>query len=245
MFHSGYAGSVKRKIGGGSPHALQSSISKRSSNYSVPRNVVGSSRFNRKNSVRGLNRRGVVDKETGFVDTAVANYAYDTTGSITLINTVAQGTTVNQRVGKKIVMKSLLMRGFHLNGSTASYNDCVYLVVYDKRPTGSLPAITDILNTINSSSMNNDANSGRFVILKRGSIVLQGLPSTTTGINFAENADMYLDLRNLPVSYKLGTTGAIGDQEMGSLLFVTCGNTGAGTSAAQITVGFRLRFLDV
>ena len=44
-------------------------------------------------------------KETGYIDVAAADYVLDTTGSVTLLNTVAQGAAVTQRVGKKIVMK--------------------------------------------------------------------------------------------------------------------------------------------
>jgi len=51
---------------------------------------------------KSLNRRGVASRETGYVDLAVANYALDTTGSIVLLATVPQGTSVQQRVGKKI-----------------------------------------------------------------------------------------------------------------------------------------------
>ena len=46
------------------------------------------------------------------------------------------------------------------------------MIVYDKRPTGALPTVSDILVSASSSAMNNDANTGRFSILKRHDDIL-------------------------------------------------------------------------
>ena len=162
-------------------------------------------------------------KETGYVDVAAANYACDTTGSITLLNTVAQGAAVTERVGKKIVMKGLQCRGTLGNASTATYNDVAYIIVYDKRPTGVLPAISDILVSVNPESMNNDNNSGRFSILKRVDANLVGNLSFTGAVANAlcestvRDADWWLNLKGLEVVYKAAGTGAISDIEQGAL----------------------------
>lgn len=204
----------------------------------------------RKSPLRGLNRRGLSSQETGFVDLAVAGYNEDTTGSIALIATVAQGASVNQRVGKKIVLKSLQMHGFQQNGSTAFINDAAILIVYDKRPTGSLPSVTDILVSANSNAFNNDANSGRFRIIKRidntliGPITASVATSQLTECS-AVNTDAFVKLKGLPVVYKAAGTGAIGDIEEGALYVVTVGNVAAGTAAATAFLSFRTRFIDV
>lgn len=197
-----------------------------------------------------LKRLVAAAKETGYVDIAPADYALNTTGSIILLNTVAQGTTVNQRVGKKILLKSLQCRGLMNNDATAVLNDVAYMIVYDKRPTGSLPAITDILNTINSNSMNNDNNSGRFSILKRVDEVLVGNASFTGAVANALterttlSADWFLPLKDRQTVYKALGTGAIADIEEGALYLVTVGSNVAGTLDATLTVSFRLRFMD-
>lgn len=209
-----------------------------------------SGRYNRRMSSR-LQRAPGVSRETGFLDVATATYALDTTGTVTLLNAVPQGTSVNQRVGKKMVMKSLQARGAMNNGSTAILNDVAYMIVYDKRPTGALPAVTDILVTANSTAMNNDANSGRFTVVKRIDECLVGNASVTGAVANAlteatiKSCDFYLDLKNLPTVYKAAGTGAIGDIEQGALYLVTVGGTAAGTAAASVTQQFRLRFIDV
>lgn len=192
-----------------------------------------------------LNRRAVASKETGFVDLAVSSYNFDTTGSIVLIATVPQGASVNQRVGKKIMWKSIQMRGRYTQNSAGLANDCTVLIVYDKRPTGTLPAITDILVTASSSSFNNDANSGRFKILKRedfqlvGNLAAQNMTEITM-----RSADCFLKVP-LPAEFMAAGTGAIGDISLGALYLVTVGNNTAGTSAAAAQVAFRTRFIDV
>jgi len=212
----------------------------------MQRAMVVSSRYNRRYGARALQRAPGMQRETGFVDLALAGYNMDTTGSIVLIATVPQGAGVSQRVGKKIVWKSLQCRGVVQNNSAAAGTDDAVLIVYDKRPTGALPAITDILTTANSIAFNNDANSGRFTILKRMDFALVGAPSTTTGTESSYvSADFYLPLKNLPCNFKAAATGAIGDIEQGALYLVTVGNQAAGTSAATANLAFRTRFLDI
>lgn len=190
-----------------------------------------------------IGRKGVADRETGYVDTAVTNYVFDTTGAIALIPTIAQGASTNQRIGKKAFIKSIQCRGSFLSGTTATINDVALLVVYDKRPTGALPAITDILVSANSRSFNNDTNSGRFRILKRIDATLSGDQNLSTGVSPAMNADFFLKV-NKPIVFKAAGTGGIGDIEEGAIYVVTVGNVAAGTAAALCTLGFRTRFQD-
>lgn len=195
--------------------------------------------------VKGLQR--AYNKEKGYVDLSVADYALDTTGSVTLLNTVAQGAAVTQRVGKKIVMKGLQCRGNSFNNSTATFNDVAYMIVYDKRPTGALPTVSDILVSVSPTAMNNDANAGRFSILKRFDGLMIGNLATAGEKTdcVALSQDWWLDLKSKEVVYKAAGTGAIGDIEQGALYLVTVGANAAGTTAATLRVAFRLRFLDV
>jgi len=207
------------------------------------RSAAMSGRYNRAMSSR-LQRAPGMSRETGYVDVAVASYALDTTGSVTLLNTVAQGAGVTQRVGKKVCLKSLQCRGFVVNNSTATYNDCAVLIIYDKRPTGALPTVSDILVSANATAMNNDANSGRFEVLKRVDFELLG-NSTQITEAYAKSADFYLDLKMRPEIFKAAATGAIGDIEQGAVYLVTVGVSSAGTTAAVATLSFRTRFVDV
>lgn len=188
----------------------------------------------------GLVRSGA----SGYFDTASAAYAFDTTGSITLLNPVPQGASQVTRVGKKISLKSLQCRGFVSNNSAAVYNDCALIIVYDKRPRGVLPNITDILNAASSNSMNNDNNAGRFSIIRRYDFALIGNATNITESSY-KSADFYLKLRNAPTVFASAGTGLIGDIEQGALYLVTIGSATAGTGAASSNLTFRLRYFDV
>lgn len=187
---------------------------------------------------QNLNRVGVANRETGYVDTVASPLTFATgTNSIYDLNLISQGTAVTQRVGKKIIWKSMQCRGLISTGSGVS--KCAILIVYDKRPTGSLPNVTDVLNTSTASSFNNDANSGRFKILKRIDFKLNGGVGNDTN-DFL--ADFYLNLRDLPVEFGAAGTGGVGDVELGSLYVITTGDGAGPTSQA---LSFRVRYLDV
>lgn len=184
-------------------------------------------------------------KGAGYVDLASATYALDTTGSITLIATVPQGVTVNTRVGKKIKWKGLQIRGFAQANPASTINDVAVIIVYDREPTLALPAITAILDSVSSRSMNNDSNSDRFQIVRRIDKVLIGNATTpATGFE-AIDFDEYVDLKKRDAQFGALTTGAINDISKGALYLVTVGNVVAGTAAAALTIGIRTRFIDV
>lgn len=184
-------------------------------------------------------------KPTGYVDLAVGTYAMNTTGSITLIATVAQGTTVNQRVGKKIRWNSIQIRGYVASDTATVQCNGALIIVYDKRPTGALPAITDVLVSANQNSFNNDDNASRFQILRRWDWAFAG-NSTTAGQQTDSTVraiNEYIKV-NKPCVYKTGTTGVISQIEQGALYAITVGNVAAGTGDANAGVGYRVRFTD-
>lgn len=183
--------------------------------------------------------------ETGYKDLAYATYALDTTGSITLLNTVAQGASVNERVGKKYMIKSVQFRGQALSNATTTTTEGAALLVYDKRPTGSLPAITDILDTATSKSFPKDDNTDRFLTLRRwdwslcGNTATAGQQTSASSIQFEE----YVKVGKKCVCKAAGT-GAIGDIAEGALYLVTVGAAAAGTTAGALGCGVRVRFVD-
>lgn len=181
--------------------------------------------------------------ELNYVDLASASYGLNTTGSITLIATIAQGTTVNQRVGKKAQYKSILMRGLVTAGTTGTTADGAALIIYDKRPTGALPVITDVLTAIRSDAFMNDNNTGRFQVIRRFNYTCCGNAATPSTGTEAQNVDEYIKF-NGPITFESAGTGAIGDIDMGALYLITVGNQATGTTSPNLSVSFRVRFTE-
>ncbi len=179
----------------------------------------------------------------GYHDVAAAGYNPNTTGTIVHINAIPQGAGVNDRVGKKVLMRSLQIRG-EVHAPTAFSVNAMWtiLIVLDKRPCGALPAITDIVDSTSSFSFNNDDNAGRFQILRRLDGIMQ-LQSATGSVSEPVLIHTYIPL-NKGVVYKSGTTGIIAQVEEGALYAVAFGNKSAGTTACSASMGFRLRYND-
>lgn len=211
------------------------------------RSLVARSRFSIPRTIRARPLVLREAKEPGYVDLAYALHALNTTGSIVLVATVAQGVGVTQRVGKKIMWKSMQLRGNAFANATATVATGAAMLVYDRRPTGALPVITDILVTASPQSFLNDTNSGRFNILRRWDWTFVG-NNTTAGQSTAKTSyifNEFVNLRGKKGIFKAAGTGAIGDIEQGAIYLVTVGNAAAGTTDADLAVGIRTRFIDV
>lgn len=185
-------------------------------------------------------------KEVNFVDTALTTLALNTTGTIALLATIAQGAAQTQRIGRKISLKSIQVRGTVFANATTTATTGAWFIVYDRRPTGVLPGITDILVTANSVSLTNSVNVGRFSIIKRMNYALIG-NTTTAGENTAVSSffvDEFIKMKGKPVVFKAVGTGAIGDIEQGALYIIGVGSTAAGTADGDASLAFRTRYWD-
>lgn len=183
-------------------------------------------------------------QEEGYVFLASANYNMDTTGSVTLLNIIPRGASQSQRLKKKCWLATLEMKGFTSAGSAGTVAEGSIWIVYDKHPTGALPAITDILNSASSLSFANPDNEGRFEILFQKDYLHQGSSTAPTG-DSAFPADELIRIDDQEEFTILGTTGAISEIKLGSVLLVVCGQTVAGTAAPVATLAFKVNYVDL
>lgn len=183
----------------------------------------------------GLNQ-GRHGKELKVIDTAGTSYECSTTGTITLMNGVAQGTDFNTRVGRKFTMKSILVRGSAQVGATPTGGSFRWMIVYDKQTNGVLPAIADIVSAANMPANQNLSNRARFVVLADKT----GYLEATGRINFPQKwfRRCALECTNS------GTANTIGSISTGSVYLVTMGSIATGVTAIQLNVSVRIRFMD-
>lgn len=191
-----------------------------------------------------------------------------TTAQFTLLNGVQEGSSFFNRVGRKVMMRSLhLTGGVILSGNSATAMTDEYLrhmIVYDRQPNGAVPAISDILldydntgtTTTTSVSGLNMNNADRFVILRDMRVIvpnsdlnnqtLNGVAGIIDYTTNRVNINEFVLLKNLETHYKSSTNpAAIGDIASGALWFVQFGNVASASCAFGCAIQARLRYHDV
>lgn len=187
-------------------------------------------------------------------------WTLNTTATITALNLITSGSASWQRVGRKVHLKSVHIRGYVNIGNPVAQEDYGrMMVVYDKQPNGALPTIQDILlDQINSGtdvslsqrlSGINLNNRDRFEILRDQQFWLPPTANTSftlaPGVAFPMTIKMFIDLKGRETTYRADSSpGVIGDISTGSLLLITFGNYASGTEGYNLALTSRVRFYD-
>lgn len=178
--------------------------------------------------------------ELKFVDTNIAGGATGITiGVQGLLNGLVPGSNASQRIGRKVVMKSVYLRyRIQLAATTVGGGKMRLMLVYDKQSNAAAPAITDILLTNNWTSPNNLSNRDRFTVLCD-----HISDCISVGGDFLASGEIYKKV-NLETFFNAGVAGTIGDITSGSL-YLLYGNSGTFTTA-QPTIDYdtRIRYSD-
>lgn len=181
--------------------------------------------------------------EKKFIDvsaTSTMTAASVAFSAATLLNGCVPGATASDRIGRKIHMKSLLLRyTFRLPASSGGSGECRILVVYDKQPNGATAAITDILLADDMRSPNNLSNSDRFVTL------VDEITSPVSAVEIEEQSGVIYRKFNLETAFNAGTAGTVADITSGSILVFAAQSGGLTTNAPLCLFRARVRYVDV
>lgn len=191
------------------------------------------------------NRRG--RDELKFIDQTADNIPLVSAGGIILLNGVIQGQDYNNRIGRKIINKSLLIR-IHIvpvNTVSVPQGDAArFLVVYDSQTNGVSPSPSDIIDGGNYLRGINLNNRERFRVIKDWIV-----PLTATNFSGANLIGGDPTSRLLKTFKKLhldtifnGTGATIGAIATGSLILLYDGPLAAG--GYQFNMYSRVRYLD-
>ena len=90
----------------------------------------------------------------------------------TLLNGLALGAEADQRIGRKVRMASVEFDlAFKLGGTVTEYDNGFWSLIYDKRPNGVTPILTDVFlpsGGYGTVILNETLHPGRFIELSRG-----------------------------------------------------------------------------
>lgn len=184
--------------------------------------------------------------ELKYIDTAVTGSAITNSGAVTFLNGVAQGTDYTNRIGRKVIIKSILANFlFWPSLLQSDKGDCVrFLCVYDTQTnSGSAPAVTDILATADVNSPMNLNNRDRFHIIFDKRITMGAAAYTAgafvSGAIFQKHTSLYKKCAK-DVIFS-GTGATIGSVQTGAIHLLTIAKNNTVTS---MDCYFRFRFLD-
>ncbi len=213
--------------------------------------------FKRSGVVPGYTRRsgyyGRYARTSGelkFHDVDLDDAVVAATGGITAsVNLIPQGVTEKTRVGRKCVIKSMMMRyEWFLPGQTGSGNTaevCRMIIFLDKQANGATASIATngVLESADFQSFNDLANSGRFRILCDRVISLNssagGGNGTTEDYGIVKKSGSFYKKMNIPLEFS-ATTGAITEIRSNNIgVILICEGGLAGFSSK-----IRLRFSD-
>ncbi|ALE29712.1 coat protein [Lake Sarah-associated circular virus-31] len=181
---------------------------------------------------------------------AISASGYITTNSSAMVlNQVPQSTTSTTRIGRKMVMKGILLQGFIAAGQTGSLGSlarmCLVYIPRLDRTTTTMPPQNVIWSAQNPCALRVINNSDRFRIIRQWTHKLTGdFDAATTGneiVAFSEYVK--LDLQTSWI--QSNSDGSFNDMEEGALCLYAQGlYTGASGSAPTINFASRIYFED-
>lgn len=167
--------------------------------------------------------------------------ATDTTGAVVLLNGCARGDDINNRIGRKTMMRSLQLTVVSLvTAGTGVDQFHRVLVVYDRQTNATALTGAQVLSTFGTTAFKNLENRSRFKILMDKTIHLNA--SNEPG---SEKIWKKYFRFNLPVTYNSGDDGTVADITTGSLYCLIVGNKVAGATAGTTGLYSRIRYNDV
>lgn len=203
----------------------------------------------------------------GSADAINTNGAMNSTGTIAGLNLIQVGSSMFNRVGRKIQLRSVRLRCHIIPIQGATRSNAIpdlgrVCVVYDKQTNGAFPVINDVYqdteqsgaNTITALTGLNMNNRDRFISIIDKSLMLpsgdlnNGFLSLAYPDNGENNStlDEYRKL-NLPTYYKADSNPAvIGDIATGGLYFICFALAYApGSELYTLLWNCRIKYVDM
>lgn len=172
-------------------------------------------------------------------DTPTTLTAFAAAGNLALLNGLFQGVDINQHLGRKACLKSLLFRGVIQHRTyTNTFGEMLrVLIVYDRQSSSGAPTVGDIIQDVNAAgydemSFMNVNNVKRFAILAQHKwyqeAIAGGGPDNVqeTNSRMVDVAVPYSKIGNLPMEFTGGSTGTVADITTGAIYALFIGASG-------------------
>lgn len=246
---------IKRRFSG--PRQAQKAVL-----VNVPRSMPMRASLSQRRNLPAVLRSSTTEiKAIDIPEATITLEAIGTPPTFHLLNGIQVGSGFFNRIGSKIEMLNLHVRGFLVNIATSVQQYGRILIVYDRQPNGAAPAITEVLqsrdqtgtaSTTDKSEINLDQRD-RFIIVRDKDFFLPSVTNTggvlTNGPNWPGDIEehweinWFIKLKNLLTHFKSSTNPTtVADINTGALYAIFLAGTTA-QWAAQVS--FRLRYSDL
>jgi len=195
-------------------------------------------------------RVGASSAELKFKDTTKAQTALASAGTIfndTLIG-LSEGNTDSTRIGNRITVKSVMLRGnanLPVTAASTDTSQIVRIIVYlDRQANGATAAVGDILASADYRSFNNLDNSDRFRTLAETTIDLKlsGATETAGAYTYGETKKSFFLKAKLNLDFKYkGNAGSVADLSGNNIGVLVISETDALGTVGYIA---RVRYTD-
>lgn len=174
--------------------------------------------------------------EKKFIDVS-SSVSMSNTGNFALLNGCAPGSDAINRIGRRIKVKSVLLRCRINLGATPTTCSFRYMIVVDLQANANNPNVVDLLVVQDVNSPNNLGNRARFITwLDWVGVVDTAGPTIVTKVLFLR--------KDLVTTFNNGTAGTVADIQTGSLLQLTLSDNSTAAQQPVFTGRIRTRFED-
>ncbi len=161
--------------------------------------------------------------EKKFFDTTLSSTSLATAGVVLndSLNLIPQNVTETGRIGRKVVIRKIHMRGFMILAANATASSEVYrvMLVLDRQANGAAATVLNVLDTADEKSYNNLANSGRFLVLKDWYGAMNKTADVGTNINSVIKTFTYNKSCEIPLEFD-AAVGAITEIRSNNLFLI-------------------------
>lgn len=114
-------------------------------------------------SSRGWIKADTVEFKYKDTSSAVANAS---TGNLYIMNGIAKGDGVSERIGRKVTVRSIQLRGYLATNTVTATMDVVRVIIFvDRQVNAVAPTVAEVLQTATFEQFRNLENRARFRIL--------------------------------------------------------------------------------
>jgi len=185
----------------------------------------------------GRGSRGELKVKDTLIDSDI-----NTVGDMILLNGIARGDDISERVGRQVDLVSVNFDGTVYGNATTVNQNIRWAIVYDRFPNGVAPTIPLIYTSISDpSSPRVLDNRNRFTVLASKHMTV----SAPGGIHDQMVVKKYRGLHGLQTTFNSGDAGTVADIQSGALYLLMHGTVNDGATECSCYGNVRVRFRDM